>query len=285
MTIEVLEFIQEFRNPFFDFLFNFISFLGEDYTYITVLAILYYAYDKKLAEVVAFSLFTTASINALLKAIFMAPRPFTKYPDRVVNLRPETAGGYSFPSGHTQGFTTFTFSLFFKEKKKFLLIIALILSLLMAISRMYLGVHFLEDVTVSLVLGVLIAYGLVMLYNKTRESGKHIGVYIITLVVLSPFLLFLDYKSFFTSYGLLLGFTLAMWLEQTYVNFDVKVSIYKRIIRILLGIILMLIVQVGLKYVFELVFGETHLLNLIRYGLISFVGLGLFPMTFKYLRI
>ena len=50
MTIEVVEFFQSFRNGFFDFFFSFISFLGEEYIYILILAIIYYAYNKKLGE-------------------------------------------------------------------------------------------------------------------------------------------------------------------------------------------------------------------------------------------
>ena len=50
MTIDVVVFLQDMRNGFFDFFFSFISFLGEEYVYILVFGIIYYTYDKKMGE-------------------------------------------------------------------------------------------------------------------------------------------------------------------------------------------------------------------------------------------
>ena len=50
MTIEVVEFFQSLQNGFFDFFFNAISFLGEEYVYIVIVGTIYYAYDKKLQD-------------------------------------------------------------------------------------------------------------------------------------------------------------------------------------------------------------------------------------------
>jgi membrane-associated phospholipid phosphatase len=282
MTIEVIEFLQSFRNGFFDFIFNTISFLGEEYIYIAILGVIYYGINKRLGEVLAFSLFFTASINTIIKGLVGALRPFEKYPLRVENLRPDTAGGHSFPSGHTQNFTTFYYTLAIKLNKRYLFIIAGVLAVLMAMSRMYLGVHFLEDVSVSIVLGIIVALIVTSLYNKYKDTAILHYIYIGILIGLFPFLFFIQEKDFYTSYGLMFGFVGAMIFEQNYVQFDLQVPVIKKALRIVIGIGIMLAIQIGVKAIFVGLFGEDIiLLDLIRYALIAFIGLGLYPILFK----
>ena len=283
MTIEVVEFIQSLRTGFGDSFFNLISFLGEEYVYIFVLSIVYYALDKRLGEILGFSLFVTGIINAVLKSLIGAMRPFEKYPDRIVNLRPDTAGGYSFPSGHTQLFTTFTFTAAFRKQSRLLLWTAIILSVLMAISRMYLGVHFLEDVAVSLILGVAIAYGMHHLFSQLTDKGKF-KLYWITVAVGAVFL-FTRYEDFYKTYGLLVGFVGGMQIEQRRIQFTLDVVLWKKVIRVAGGLILMIAIMVGLGAAFDTLATEgtdwMNILDFVRYGLISFIGLGVYPFLFQ----
>ncbi len=284
MTIEVVEFLQSFQNGFMDFFFNMISFLGEQYVYIIILGIIYYAYDKKLGEFLSFSLFFSGIFNNTLKVIVNAKRPFQKYPDRVTNLRPETSTGHSFPSGHTQNFTTFLFAEAFWSKKRIMLIVASVLSVLMALSRMYLGVHFLEDVLVAVILGIATAYLLSKFFNKFDDDKLH-RVYFVILIVFIPFLITIGEADLYKSYGLMFGFTFAMIYEKKYVNFTMNVPLKKKLIRIISGLIVMLSIQLGLGIVFD-IFAEEgtiflNILDLIRYALIAFIGLGVYPILFN----
>lgn len=290
MTIEVVEWIQSSQNGLFDAFFNFISFLGEEYVYIVLLSIIYFAYDKKLAEFSGFTLFFAGALNSTLKGLISAQRPFQKYPDRVVNLRPETSGGYSFPSGHTQMFSAFIFSLgIFKKHSKFL-IIALILSILMALSRMYLGVHFLEDVLVALLLGISTAYGMHYLFEKIKDDDKKLmKLYVIILVVFLPFVIALNYNDLYKTYGLMVGFAAGMFIEKRYIQFTLDVVWWKKAIRVIGGLIIMIAIMIGLDIIFEAISEEESILRNIldglRYSLITFIGLGLYPFLFKRFNI
>jgi membrane-associated phospholipid phosphatase len=286
MTIGIVEFIQSFSNGFLDLFFNFISFLGEEYVYIVILGTIYYAMNKKTGEFLAFSLFFAGVLNGTLKVIFNAPRPFQKYPDRVENLRPDTATGKSFPSGHTQSFTTFSFAGAFITKSKKILIFAIVFSLLMAISRMYLGVHFFEDVFVSLLLGVTAAYYLNIVFDRLKEEQKH-KLYFIMIGLFLPFVVFLGDEGLFKAYGLLIGFALAMIYEKKHVQFSLDISVQKKIIRVLSGLVIMLAVRFVLSFIFDIIATEgTMLMNFfdfLRYLFIAFIGLGLYPKLFtKY---
>ena len=284
MTIGIVEFFQSLKNGFFDFFFNMISFLGEQYVYIVVLGIIYYAYDKKLGEYLAFTLFFTGLFNNTLKLVVNAQRPYEKYPDRATNLRPGTSTGHSFPSGHTQNFTAFLFAEGFYVKKARFFVIASVLAALMAISRMYLGVHFLEDVLASILLGILTAY-VISKFFFTLDDKKLHRLYLIVIVIFTPFVFLLGEEDLVKAYGLMVGFFGAVLFEKKHVQFTMDVSLAKKVIRVVSGLIVMLSIQLGLGVIFDVVAeeGTTLLfaLDAIRYGLIAFIGLGIYPILFK----
>jgi len=286
LTIDIVVFMQGFRNGFFDFFFSFISFLGEEYVYILLFAIIYYTYDKKMGEFMAITLGLTATVNTIIKNIVSAPRPFQKYPELIENLRPETSLGKSFPSGHTQNFSTVLFSGAFFTKKKVLFYVSSALVLLMMLSRMYLGVHFFEDVVVAAILGISISYGAFIVFNKLfDDTAKLHKLYVIVLIVIFPFLFFINGEDFFKSYGLLIGFVFGIMIEKKYINFDMNVKVIHKVLRVVLGLIIMVGIQQGFKILFGIFADDgttlLNMLNLFRYFLISFAGFGLYPFLFK----
>lgn len=290
MTIEVVEALQSLQNGFFDVFFNFISFLGEEYVYIVLLSIIYFAVDKKMGEFMGLVLFFTGMFNAVIKGLVSAPRPFQEYPDRITNLRPETSGGYSFPSGHTQMFTSFSFAYGFYQKQVKIINLATVFSVLMALSRMYLGVHYLEDVTVSIVLGVFTAYLFAMFFEKIKDNDAALmKIYVVILIAFLPFLILLDYVDLYKTYGLMLGFTAGMFIEKRYIQFTINTVLWKRGLRVLGGLIIMIAIMAGLDIVFEAIASEgstlLHLLDMLRYGLVAFIGLGVYPFSFKVLHL
>lgn len=286
LTINVVEWIQSFQTDFLNFFFILISFLGEQFVYITVIGIAYWAYNKKFGEFLGVSLAFTSVVNNSLKQLINAPRPYTEYPGRVVNLRSSTSTGMSFPSGHTQIFSTFLFAAAFYIKKKWMFISASILVVLMMISRMYLGVHYLEDVVSAAIIGLIIAFTLHHYYIKIYDNQKLLHkIYIISILVSLPITLILGSEDLFKGFGILAGVMLAVIYEKKYVNFTLDVSLVKKIIRVVIGLIIMLTLQVGLKEFYSPFLDEgTYLFDLfssIRYLLLSFIGFGLYPMLFK----
>lgn len=287
MTIYVSEFIQSFRSSFFDLFFNLISFLGEESVYILLLSIIYFTIDKKKGELLSFTMFFTGIFNNTIKGIVDAPRPFEKYPDKITNLRPETSTGSSFPSGHTQIFSSFWMSVYLEFRKRFLLYIAIIFSILMALSRLYLGVHFLEDVLVSIVLGFGAAY-LIHKYVSPLDERKRMVVYVTTFVLFLPFVLILNTADLYKTYGLLIGFIFALLFEHKYVRFEIHNNLKKNCVRVVLGLLLMLSVQLGFKVIFNFSifsFIPSNVLDMIRYTLITFLGLGVYPILFPKFNI
>jgi len=101
--------------------------------------------------------------NGLLKNWIARPRPYTVWAfDLLIDKNPE----FSFPSGHTSAAFAAAWMIYMNKKK--FGIYALVLALLMGVSRIYLCMHYPSDVIGGAVIGILIAEGVYWLYDQYR---------------------------------------------------------------------------------------------------------------------
>lgn len=157
MQERILRFFQEFAGPELDLLAELVTMLGEEYFLIAVITFVYWNLSKKegfkLASVFVFS----AVINNVLKITFRAARPFETL-DFIEGKRLETATGYSFPSGHSQGAATFFTSAARIIRRRWATVASVMIFIAVGISRVYLGVHWPVDAAAGIVLGIAAAF-------------------------------------------------------------------------------------------------------------------------------
>ena len=117
---------------------------------------------------VCITLVSSYVLNFILKHVFLRPRPDI--------LRLVTEKSYSFPSGHSMiNASIYTILILLmlsnanKKGKKIIISISLvILFVLIGISRIYLGVHYLGDVIAGWILGVLVAFIVYLVFRKIK---------------------------------------------------------------------------------------------------------------------
>ena len=276
MELDILRAIQSIANPFLDVLFQLITILGEQTIIVVIMVSIYWSYDKVLGEYIVYSSLTGVLVNNSIKDIFKMQRPIGE--DGIRSLRVETATGYSFPSGHTQQATTFYGTLFMYTKKKWLYILSIIVITLVGFSRMYLGVHYPKDVLFGVIFGVLTI--IITNYLFKRINNKLL-LYTITFIVFLPALTFARSSDFIKGLGTFLGFIIGVFIERRYVNFSVEGTRFNKIVRVLLGILILMILITILKIVFP----KILFFDFIRYMIISIYGIGLYPALFKRLKL
>ncbi len=111
---------------------------------------------KKFVVIFVVSLFITYSIVLLTKGTLQVPRVCTPCP--AAGCNPYCLPDYSFPSGHSAtAFVLFTSLYLVMRKRRFLPVF--IIPLLMALSRIFLGVHTYADVFAGVAIGFLVTVG------------------------------------------------------------------------------------------------------------------------------
>ncbi len=171
--LKILDWLQTIRTPAVDALMCFITNLGNAGIIWIVLAAILLAIPKtrKSGIIVAAALIIDAVLcNVILKNVFHRIRPFDV--NTAVQLLIEKPGDFSFPSGHTAASFAVVSALYLAKARK-LFAPVLVLSCLMAFSRMYLYVHYPTDIIGGLVLGIVSA----AIAYKCQESQKILALF------------------------------------------------------------------------------------------------------------
>ena len=154
----ILDWFQSIRTPFGDWLMPLVTFFGEaGWAWIALAAVLLIIpKTRRVGAVLALALILDLIVTDLvIKNIFARPRPFEQQPG-AVDLLVDPPWGHSFPSGHTAAAFAAVSALYFSRSR--LWIPALCLASAIAMSRLYLFVHFPTDVLAGMIIGIVIGY-------------------------------------------------------------------------------------------------------------------------------
>ena len=281
MQISIIQFLQSFSTPWLDRFFILVTQLGGEMVLAGVIAFVYWSLDKEKGKLAALSTFTSVTLNSGLKGIFMVPRPLGKPGIRAI----QTATGYSFPSGHAQGSAAAYFALP-NANRKYGYVIAAALCLLVALSRVYLGVHYPLDVGAGLILGLFIALGYTYVYEGVNNFfllAAAVGLVLALFFLLPP--LYSPSPEFYQAYGGYLGFALGSLFEQYCVKFKVHGGVLRRIIRWAVGMLLVYGLKLGLAVILPMVLAPGIVYTFIESGTLTFFLMGFYPLLFKELRL
>lgn len=284
LEMKILEWFWQIGNNILNFIFYLISQFGGSLIIIIVLSIIYWCFDKDKAEKIGYAVLTSLCFNNCLKSLISFKRPF-EYEgyEHLQKLRDsslsDSSSGSSFPSGHSQiGGVLYT-SISLNYPKKKIIISAIILMVLIPISRLYLGVHFPSDVIVGLGLGIIIALFSYFLLNKFANH-KFI-IYIVTSLIFLPFIFIKNVEYDLTrSYGLLLGFLFGRWFENKFVHFSKAITVKQKSLRLLIGFSIVGFLYVLIGFIPK---GISHLpiISICLHFLLCFVIMGIIPLIFK----
>lgn len=262
MTIAWALFLQKFRSPWLDDLAYYITCLGSEWFFLAVVPILYWTWSKRSGyRIAVLFLFGEWAKNGL-KMAFHTPRPSEGA--GVAVLHPETGPGYSFPSGHAESSTVFWGQLALEGRKRWLSVLAVVLVLLVSLSRLYLNVHWPIDILGGLLLGLV----LLVLFNAASALWDHLQLPVIVrtlCILIVPTLMYLLYsgEDSHIVIGFMFGFPLGYLLDERYLGWNERASSLANVFKVLLGMAGLLGIRFGLKMVFP----ETALADIARYAI------------------
>lgn len=293
----ILKWFESIRTPWMDELMSLLTQMGDETIFMVLGMAVIWCINKVWGFRFMLIGLTGTAMNQLLKAIFLVPRPWVLDPEfTIVESAREGATGYSFPSGHTQAATTCFGTLAAWLKKNWVTALCVALILIVAVTRMYLGVHTPMDVGVSLVTGVVTVVVMTHCLNKggkAAASMKAVGV--LLALALLGYVLFAPareanvaefdahgVKAAWQVAGAMAGLLLAWHVDEKHLHFETKAVWWAQVCKVIIGLGLVMAVRTGMKPVLAAIFGDQMFAHGIRYFLMTVVGGIFWPMTFRF---
>ena len=298
--MDFLYVLEGIRNPVLDTFFSLITHLGSETLFLAIAIVIFWCINKYTGYYLMTVGFFGTLVNQFLKIVCQIPRPWVKDPNfTIVEAAREDATGYSFPSGHTQSVVSSFGCPARSSKKLWVRITLIVLIILTALSRMYLGVHTPLDVCFSLVLGTILVFAFYPVFKKGEQNPKLIYISMGALTVLSlAYALFVDFypwaadidkdnlasalKNGYLLFGCGCGMTLSFYLERKYINFETKAPLKTQLLKVITGLIVVLAIKAALKPIINPIFGGHQFADAVRYFLVVMFAACVWPLTFKW---
>ncbi len=298
--MEILKFLQSIRNPVLDTFFAAVTKLGEESPLIVISFFLLWCANKKYGYYLYIVGAASLVSNLFFKIIFRVPRPWvldTSF--SIVESAREAAEGYSFPSGHTQIAVALYGGIARAYQKKAVRIFCVILAVLIGFSRMYLGVHTLQDVMMAAVISVIFIFLFYKWMQNAFLSIKRMDMVFLALTVFCvvhilyssyfPFPKTVDVENLYSGIEngyKVLGTILALWIsyriDEKYIRYDTKCVWWGQVVKLTFGVLIAVLIKTMLKQPLMTLFGGHFFAGTVRYFAMAIFAACIWPMTFRF---
>lgn len=153
-------FLNFYHSYFLDFIFIYFTYFGDGF-FCVAIALLLFLFKKRFLALMVLSSYALSGIIAqVLKYFILEARPAiflkaTTYKYFIENVTLHNF--HAFPSGHTASAFALVAVLSFAAKNKNFSLLFLLLAIMVGYSRIYLAQHFMDDVLIGAIIGVLSA--------------------------------------------------------------------------------------------------------------------------------
>ncbi len=298
----VLYFLEGLRTPVLDTLFSLVTHLGGEAVFLALTLTVLWCIDKKTGYLLLLIGYVGILANQFLKLAFRVPRPWVRDPSfTIVESARAGATGYSFPSGHTQNAIDVFGTLAHSVKRRAWRAVLIALIALVALSRMYLGVHTPWDVGVSLAIGIVLQLALYPLFSRAYDS-RHSMLFVLggfvaaagaltVYTTCAPFPADMDaenladgIKNAYTFLGCTIAIVPVYLADRHRLHYRTDAPLPGQVVKLVLGLCLALLVKGVLKAPLLALTGGHPVAHAIRYAiLVLFIGI-VWPITFPLFR-
>ena len=297
--MDILYALEKIRTPFWNGVMSAVTQLGGEVIFIVAAVVVFWCVSKWEGYYLMTIAFCGTVLNQFLKLICRVPRPWVRDPNfTIVESARAEAMGYSFPSGHTQNAVGLFGGMARWGGRRWVRLGLTALALVIAFSRMYLGVHTPADVGVSLVLAAALVLGLYPLMRRAQEKPRYMGYVLAAMLVVSgAFVVFVEAYGFsadtdaenlvsgignaWKMLGAVAGMTLAWLLDRRYIHFETQAVWWVQVIKVAVGMALLLAIKSGLKAPLLALLGHEGLAGGVRYFLLVLVAGAVWPLVFR----
>ena len=264
MDIDILLALQTFREGAGGCLTTFFSkmtWFGEMDVVIVFMGLLYWCVNKQIGTYLLMGWSGNRIVNGVLKVAVCAYRPWIRDPRILPEKKAlETATGYSFPSGHSMNAASLYGGLAIRrDMLRGLRVLMWIILCLVALSRIFLGVHTPQDIVVGAIVGVLVMFltGKLLEWLESNPD-KDVLVAVIGVAIAIAAAIFAAVKPYpvdydangkllvdglkmandtFKAVGWMAAFMVGWILERRFVKFTTDITMQERFLRLVGGLL------------------------------------------------
>jgi membrane-associated phospholipid phosphatase len=273
-----------------------ITSLGTFAAYLVLIPLVYWCIDEKNGLRLGIVMLISAWSNLALKFLLDQPRPFFEGYDPSVGMVAERFAG--FPSGHAQNSLVLWIIIASWGKKPLYFVLASLFCLLIAFTRIYLGVHFPTDILGGWLLGGLILC-IYFVAGKRIEallaSGGNRAGTIACAAISFAMILYRPSVEVLVPAGLLLGMGTGFFMCRRYIGFTAslffgRTSTSKYLMMAarfalgIAGVVLLFKATESIDALFSSS-GNYHLFFFLRFALLAFWVSAGAPLLFRLLRL
>jgi len=290
--------LEKIRMPWLNDLMLAFTTFGEETAFLVIALIVFWCVDKYQGYyVLGVGLFGNMA-NQFLKILCRIPRPWVKDPGfEPVGGSVGAAGGYSFPSGHSQTAVGTMGCIAATQRNKIVRAVCIALMIIVPFSRMYLGVHTPQDVLVGsgMALAMIFAFRPLML-GKGKKNIPWVFAGLLALNV--AYLLYVHLYSFpadvdaenyshavengYTFLGCFVGILIVWFADEKKFHFRTDAIWWAQILKAVLGLVAVLIVKEGMRSPLVMLCGSELIARAVRYCLVVVTAGVIWPLTFKW---
>ena len=286
--------VQSFASPSLTAIMRVITWFGGMTMYLILLPLVCWCIDEKKGFRLGVVILISFWINITLKFLFDQPRPFFEGYDPSVGIISERLAGL--PSGHAQNTLVVFLIIASWVNKRWAYACAILLSLLVGFSRIYLGVHFPTDVAAGWILGAVVLCVYFLFSDKIEAllvKGGFRACMIANAVVSFLMILYLPSEEHLLFGGAMLGFGAGYCLNRRYVGFSCNASPHRKgadkylalSVRFLLGVTALMLIFTFMGKILPKDSANQNLFGFIRYALGGIWVTAAAPWVFIKLRL
>ena len=297
--MELLKLLESIRTPFLDALISGITYLGAEMLFMIVALAFFWCVDKHRGYYLLFTGFCGTVCIQFLKMMFRVPRPWVLDPNfTIVESARAEATGYSFPSGHTQIAVNLYGGIARSSKRSAVQVGGVVLFLLIAFSRMYLGVHTPKDVLVSLVIGTACVLVIYPIMERARTNPRIMyGIIACAFLLALGNLLYVELWQFpadvdavnltnakevaWKLFAAVVGICLIYPIDQKYIRFETHAIWWAQILKVAGGLAVIVLIKSLLKTPLNALFGAS-IGGFVRYLIMVLTAGLLWPLSFRF---
>ena len=304
--MQLLYWFESIRTPFLDTAMSLVTRLGEEAFFLLAALLVFWCVDKRRGYYLLAVGFVGTLASQWLKVACAVPRPWVKDPAfTIVESARSAATGYSFPSGHTQCAVGYLGGIARFTGRWWLRTACIVLALLVAVSRMYLGVHTPADVGVGLLIALVLVLTLYPLLESTLWFPNRMYAIIAAMLALAgAFAAYMEltvppagdtqvlleayenwasaHKNAYSLLGAVAGVLVVYAFDSKVLQFPTRAPWWGQLLKLAGGIALTLAVKAALKAPLLALCGGHDAAHALRYFLVVLVAGCLWPMTFRF---